>query len=166
MKNKQIIIFCFFIIAETSALHADFVCIPASAFHQGDNGSASYEISADGYIYCPITPTTLFARVVLPHDTWIKNIRVFYYDNDISNDISVYLDRVDFHIYPTKYTIFSVSSDSSSPNMRFMIDSSVTPPLKGWRGVGNDSYQMFLRLDLAGGSDHRLYGVTIEYAER
>jgi hypothetical protein len=165
MKNKQHILFIGLMLVGSFILHAESVNVPASAFQQGDDGSVSYEISENGYVFSPNGPVTLFARVALPDEVWIKNIRVFYYDNDPSNDISVYLDRFDLDYHPSKYTLFSITSDSASSVVRNMVDSSVSPPLKGYRGVNNDSSQIYLRVELASGDNHRIYGVTIQYEQ-
>ena len=94
-----------------------------------------------------------------------KNIRVFYYDNDPSNDISVYLDRFDLDFYPTKNTPFSITSDSASSVIRDMIDNSVSPPYKSARRIRNNYDQIYLRVELASGDNHRIYGVTIQYEQ-
>ena len=140
------------------AARADFVHVPASEFNITPSdgmymgGQMVYKAGTIGYLTAP---------VLLPDGAVIKNIRVFYYDND-AEYLQVSLVRRN-QFTDDMVSLFQVQTQGATSGFRSSVDSTCSPA-PSYRKVYNNTCQYYMRAYFGTtGSSLILYGISIEY---
>jgi len=153
------------VMLSASRLTAEFVYVPASAFHtQDESGGLWLEGMYGQYVYRASTGHGwLYAPVSIPDGAVIKNARLLYYDNG---------GYIEFHFY--RYNMYSGSAHMlfdgttvglpASTEIRSLVDSSVSPLAPSYRKVHANALSYTVRVSLSQlGDTLRIYGFVIEY---
>lgn len=116
------------------------------------------------YMYQEPTGTHpwVYARVDLPDGAVIKWMKVHFYDNAAGPFMRVYLRRANKY-NGISNVIYGVIASALSPSILTETDSAPTNPAHTLVNLNVFNYYIMLQFDGHGGSDLRLYGVTIGY---
>jgi hypothetical protein len=168
MKNSvsRCLFFVFLLLFSAAMVRADYLTIPAAAFHgwYTDSSSVYFVGTAcnNRYIYTLVQPGDAgfcYAPVSLPNGATINGIMLFYWDNDINGDIEVLLQS-NAPTTDAYHTLFSTKTSGAYAGIQYKGDWS----LDGGSRIVNSNFQYTLRLQFGVASTElKCYGVRIIY---
>jgi hypothetical protein len=170
MKNaiSKVLIIVFLVLFSAAAGLADYLAVPACAFHSYNTDATDYThvatYSSSRYIYALAMPDDdgyCYAPVNLPQGVRISGIVVFAWDNHASANIEVALQRHYQLSDAPQQTLFSVATSGNAAAVYSWGDWALDA---GTRIVNNNNYQYTLRLRFMAATEQlRCYGVKVIY---
>jgi len=170
MRNtmSRTFFFVFLLLFSAAVGMADYLTVPAVAFHGWNTDASSvYFVATESnaqWIYTLTQPGDAgycYAPVNLPQGVKIDGIVLYYLDNDGGANIEVKLQKQYQPVLDSYKTLFTVTTYGAANWVSSLSDWTLDD---GTRTVNNNAYQYCLRLQFQAATDQlKCFGVKIVY---